>query len=501
MDTPKTINDSRLISHLKVLKAQEMNRFGKFVISPFFNKKKEVITLFKYLKKAHPDFIKDIYRPQLYNHLYPKDTCAKNQPLDKKRHDELRRVMSRLTVLTQLFLLYEARNENEVRSKQQLAGILQKRGLANHAQIFIKKAKDIQTKRPEGEPEHLHDEYLLAETEHIYILSNGRLKDVDLQPAITKFHHHALVGQLRLYAAGLSAENTMPKQYNYPMMKATLDYLAVHDYTHVPIIDVYYRFCMLFKNENIATHYERICEILEEEKDYFPISELRHLYDLLLNFCNLQINKGHLDYNRQKLDIYRRTLPDKIWYNGKHLSRDDFILAVRAALGIKNIAGAKEIIDTYSKDLHPEQKEAITLLADVFLYIAKRKYEEAENALIDMRSPPPGFYYGLYYRWLATQIYYELSMIKGNKYLEMFDNEVTNMDAYLRNSRMSKRNKKLYTQYLHIIRRIRNMRFDRANAPSIRHLENIKSDIEDPEKPLVSREWLLEKIEEVIAYW
>jgi len=45
------------------------------------------------------------------------------------------------------------------------------------------------------------------------------------------------------------------------------------------------------------------------------------------------------------------------------------------------------------------------------------------------------------------------------------------------------------------------MRFDRENAPSVKRLENIKSDIENSDKPLVSREWLFEKIEAVIAYW
>jgi len=511
MDTPKTINDSRLIDYLKTLTASEMNRFRKFVASPFFNNKKEAIALFKYLKKVHPIFEKDIYRRQIYNHLYPQDACAKSQPLDNKRYAELRRVMSRLTGLVQDFLLYESRNQNEVRSKQQLADILRNRGLTTHTQILIKKAKDTQTKLPQGSPMHLHDKYLIAKTELNHILSVGRLKDVNLQPTITNFHHHALAGQLRLYAAGLSAQKTMPKKYEYPMMKSILEHLAVNDYTHIPIIDVYYRFCMLFKGENNMMHYERICKVLEEKKDYFPLSELRHLYDLLLNFCNLKINKG-LNYNHQKFDIYRRTFPDKIWNNGEYLSRDDFILAVRAALGIKDITGAKEIIDVYSKDLHPKQRKGITLLAYVFVYLGEKKYIEAENAMVTMRNAPPGFYYGLYDRLLATQIYYELITIKSSEYLKMFDNKVNNMDAYLRNARMSKRNKELYTNYLHVVRRIRNMRFikidagvrhlgniDRVNAPSPRRLENIKSDIKNPDKPLVSREWLLEKIEEVIA--
>jgi len=195
MDTPKTINNSRLIAYLEVLTTPEINRFGKFVASPFFNDKKEVITLFKYLKRTHPDFEKDIYRPQLYNQLYPKDARTKNQPLDEKRYAELRRVMSRLTGLVREFLLYEVRNQNEVRSKQQLAEILRTRGLVKYIPGLIKTAQNIQAKRPEGDPMHLHDKYLLAETKHSYILSIDSLKDVDLQPAIN-FCVYTLLGLL-----------------------------------------------------------------------------------------------------------------------------------------------------------------------------------------------------------------------------------------------------------------------------------------------------------------
>lgn len=500
-ERPKTINGSKLIAFLGILTVPEMNRLDKFVVSPFFNDKKEVITLFKYLKRLHPTFEKDIYRRQIYNHLYPQNTCAKNQPLDGRRDDELRSMMFQLTKLVKQFLLYEARNKNEVRSEQQFAEILRTRGLIKYIPSIIKKAKNIQAKRPEGDAMYLHDKYLIAEVEHNYIRSAGRQKDRDYQPIITGFHYHALAGRLRVYAAALSAEKTLHKSYDYPMLSYLLDYLAKRDYAHVPIIDIYYRFCMLFRDKDVTTHYKRACEILENNKEYFPPSELQYLYDLLFSFCNLQINKGYLDYNQQKFDIYQRTLPDNIWNEGKYLLRDHFILAVRSALGIGNIVGAREIIDIYGKELHPEQKKGIILLADVFLYLAERKYEEAENTLIEMRSPPPGFYYGLYYRWIATQIYYELSIIKDRKYLKMFENEANNMGAYLRNARMSKRNKELYTNYLRIIVRIFNMRFKKVNVPPIKRLENIKTDIKNPDKPLVSRKWLFEKIEEVIAYW
>jgi len=180
MEKRKMINDSKLIDLLKVLTNREMRSFSEFVTSPFFNKKEKVIRLFEYLKKCHPDF-KPIYRPPLYQHLFSENSRTDNEPLDSKEYKRLRDVMSDLVKLIQKYLLYESREENEVRQKYQLARLFLSRGLQKHMPDLLKTAKEKHALRPEGDPLHLHDMYMLSEVELSHALTLDWGKPIGMQ--------------------------------------------------------------------------------------------------------------------------------------------------------------------------------------------------------------------------------------------------------------------------------------------------------------------------------
>lgn len=496
----QTINNSTLIALLKTLSPKEINRLTDFVHSPYFNKKERVSALLDTLKKQYPEF-EHPYKGILYLHIFQGDTSKQLIDLDKKQDKQLRDVMSDLVGLIQNFLLYEEKKKNKVREKRQLAEIFMKRNLMPYVPKVIKAAQASQAQRPEGEPTNMHDKYLLSETQLRYNLMTNREKEVGMQTAIDNFHHHALAGQLRLYAAAMSREQVVKSEHNYPIVDELIEHFSKHDYTNVPIVDAYYHIFMMFRGEEASRHYTNVREILRDKNDYFPPSELRHLYGLLLNFCNIQVNKGELNYHAEKYMIYNYTFVGKLWYSGKYIWYDHFILAVRAALAVGNTEGAETMIDQYSEDIHPKHRKAITSLARAFWLIAQKKFAEAEDVLIRIGDIPKGFYYSIYYRQLLTQIYYELSISKGKHYIDLLKREIDKLDAYLKSDKMSKRNKDLYTNYLKILKRIYNMRFDRVNAPSAKVLGKIKTDIENHEYLLVAREWLFKKIEEVIAYW
>ena len=411
MKKRKTINDSKLIDLLKALSNKEMRSLSELVTSPFFNKKEKVIRLFECLKKCHPDF-KPIYRSSLYQHLFPENSRTDNEPLNDKEYKQLRDTMSDLVKLVQEYLLYKDRQKNEVRQKYELARVFLSRGLQKHVPDLLKTAKEKHALRPEGDPLHLYDMSVLSEMELFYGLTQDWGKSIGMQAALDYFHHHALAGQLRLYAAAISREHTIPFTYNYLMERELLEHFSAQDYTHIPIINAYYRIFMLLRGKDLQTHYRPLLDILTKQSDHFSYGELQNLYALLFNFCNLQTNLGFSEYHVQKFEIYEHTLPEGLWHYGKYISRDHFILATRAGLASNNIEGAIWVIEQYSDELQPQHKKSIRCLARVFLLLTQKKYTEAHDALIKMGDPPEGFYYGIYFRLLKIQVYYELSVIQ-----------------------------------------------------------------------------------------
>ena len=498
MEKRKTINDSRLIDLLKALTGREMRSLSEFVASPFFNKKEKVTRLFEYVKKRYPGF-RAIYRTDLYQYVFQKKT--NKQALDNTQYANLRYAMSDLVKLVQEYLLHEELKKNEVRQKHQLATVFLERGLQKHVPDLLKTAKEKHALRPQGDPLHLYDMSQLAEAELFHSLTLDWGKPIGMQAALDHFHHHALAGQLRLYAAALSREHTMPFTYNYLMEKELLEHFSENDYTHVPIVDAYYRMFMLFKGEDIATHYARLLEMLTTESDLFSEDEQQNLYPLLFNFCNLQINLGLVEYHVQKFELYEYTLPKGLWHYGKYISRDHFILAIRTALETGNIQGANAVIEQYGDELQPQHKKPILHLSRVYVLFAQKKYVEAQDALIKMGNPPEGFYYGIYFRLIKIKVYYELSISQKEGYINLLESEIENLRGYLKRAPMSKRNKASYKRFLRIITRIYSKRFERVKAPSAKILQSIKDDINNPDELLVERLWLLEKIEEVEVFW
>ena len=53
------MHNNKLIQLLKGFSARELNKFMKYVQSPFFNKHKDVLILYNYLKESAPDFESD----------------------------------------------------------------------------------------------------------------------------------------------------------------------------------------------------------------------------------------------------------------------------------------------------------------------------------------------------------------------------------------------------------------------------------------------------------
>ena len=501
MKEQETINESKLIHLLKVLTNKEMRSLSEFVLSPFFNKKEKIIQLFGYLKKYHPGF-KPIYRTTLYEYLFPENSRINDEPLNNKEWKQLRDEMSELVKLVQDFLLYEQQKKNEVHQKYQLARLFLSRGLQKHVPSLLKTAKEKHALRPEGDPQHLYDMSLIAEVELFYGLTQDWGKPIGMQAAIDYFHYHALAGQLRLYAAAKSREHTMPFEYNYLMEKELLEHFSTQDYTHVPIVNAYYRIFMLFRGEDLETHYTPLIQMLTTQSGCFSYNELQNLYALLFNFCNLQINRGFFEYNIQKFEIYEHTLPEELWHYGKYISRDHFILAIRAGLGSNNIETTTSIIEQYGDELPPEHKKSIRQLARIFLLFAQKKYTASHDMLIKMGNPPEGFYYGLYYRILKMQIYYNLIVSDKGEYSGLLKYEIDNLRGYLKRAPMSKRNKASYKRFLNIITRIYDKQHsNRVKIPSAKVLQSIRDAIEDPNELLVERQWLLEKITEIEDYW
>lgn len=500
MENVKTINESKLVTLLKTLTKKEIKHFVQFVDSPFHNKKAEVVQLLEVLTEGHPLFKNALSKPTLYNRIFGQDQISANQPLDKERDRELRHLMNDLTELVQNFLLYEDMKNSEVRSKHRLSHIFMNRGLNRYVPALLKSARPHHNREYEGQMVYLYNDFLLSEVTFNHLLiKDNRAKDIELQPLLNRFHEHYIGGQLRYFCAAINRANILPVQYKYPFLDELIQHLSEHDYSHVPLIAVYYRILMLFQDADNDLHFDRLKIILVQQKEKFPISELRYIYAFIVNYCNKQVNKGIQKYEAEKLQIYKDNLEKGLWHIGKHINPHQFILIVKEALAAEEVGWTENFIEHYQEELPSIWKKSISNLSWAYLYFSKKEFETAHDYLRKIVSSKD-FFYEIYYRRLLLQIYYEYcNKPKGEEYKNTLDGALEALRFYLRPSRsprMAEQNREICSNFLKLLRRICRLRFS-LKTPSAKRLETLKADILSTEL-LIDRKWLLEKVEELM---
>ncbi|HRB01038.1 MAG TPA: hypothetical protein PK294_11430 [Ignavibacteria bacterium] len=115
------MENSQLIESLRTLDKNEIKEFGKFIRSPYFNNRSEVIRFFNYIKKFFPEFKSNELKEEIiFKNVYP----------DKKYSSVMTRKLISLTLNLLLdFLTIEDFKENKNDYNVKMLDMLRKRKL------------------------------------------------------------------------------------------------------------------------------------------------------------------------------------------------------------------------------------------------------------------------------------------------------------------------------------------------------------------------------------
>lgn len=114
------MTDTKAVKILSKFSDSELRRFVKFCNSPYFNSNKDVVKLFTYLKKFHPDFTS--------NNLKIESVFGKLYPGEKFNEGKIRNIISDLGALLEDFLATEFYRNDKFRMEFGLVKNLISRG-------------------------------------------------------------------------------------------------------------------------------------------------------------------------------------------------------------------------------------------------------------------------------------------------------------------------------------------------------------------------------------
>lgn len=459
---------------LKNLTAEELERFGKFINSPFFNTRPKIISLFNCLKE-HAD--KELLaKKAIFPVVYP----------DEPYNDvKMRRLLSHFAELYEKFLGYlGAEKWDEDLYKMRALEVMKEKGMTeNYKEAYRQTSKYMKGKFSKDDAYYKNFagiELLNFSTGSAESLQNA-LDYTDLNFVFSKLHcfrdvmiYQALNVQkysfkLQLYdeVIGYVQENLKTIKKNHPNLY--IIYLAV----------------MSMQNKDDEAHINELTSYIKKHGDKFDKSRLNYYYTYVTTYYWMRINEGNTEYRKNVLDIYKYLDLKDLLKVERYISHDVVNSVVIAAISNYEYGWLENFIEKYKNDIEPEFAGDVYHLSLAKLYFNKEDYPKALEHLNNVDYKDPKYYVNA--KIVLSKTLYEQGDLEGIKYV------IDNFKHY------AYRNRKLLPQQAEYVktfiaylsRLIQIKKRGKANT------ERLKKSLEKEKLFVPQKSWFYEKLAEL----
>ena len=485
------MEDSNLFHILKTLSSDEMKDFGRFVDSPFHNRRREVTDFFDLVKKYHPDFInRNLTDEKLFGKLYP-----------GKKYDDrvVRRISSFLMKVLENYLAYSRFKNDKYKFNKTL---LEEIGSRNLPGIYERKLKslmkDFSEFVPPSEEYFLKRYYIIEDKINNYLYKKrdiGLIKDLEDHSLNLVEFLLVLMFQnkynLYLYEVEFQADysssvfNSLFEQID-PVKLINL--LKEKDSENYPYVAIYYYELMSILNPEDESNISNFKKLLNEHIESFDWLEKRNFYYILVSACTLMLEKGAMKYKSELLDAYEKMLDHGIYsdYEGGHFSAKLFRNIVAAASLAEEYDWLERFIDKYSCELSESERNNIFNLSMALLNFARGEYGKTLESIMNVNIELVQFKIDV--RYLTVKTFYELN------YYEQLLSSIDAFRHFLYSDKfISERVADVYTNFCNLAGRLAKMKYD----DNTDNLPIIIKEIEQLENKATS-EWLMKKAKELV---
>jgi len=452
---------------IKQFSTQEWRDFRRFLMSPYFNTRKDLLLLFEYLMENRSLPIPPS-RELVFAEVFP-----------EKKFDrtEMRLMLSYFFRLLEQFLRIENNEKNTSAQKSTLLSIYNNRNLPRQLRKTLNQSQKLHKNSNQQHPEYYLEAYYLEREEYDILSSAGRTQELNLQQVEDNLDSAFISFKLRQACLTRAHETVFNTKYEVRLLKELLEIAQNEAFKNVPAIVVYsYCYRALYDaptEENFRLLREKLIEVTPS----FPQTEIQTLYLLAINYCIKQINKAKLVYLKEALDLYKSGLENDLLLNNGFLSRHAFNNIVGIALRLDDFEWTEAFVNHYKNVLPEPYRAAAFHLNSGRLDYARKKYDDA---LIHLRkSDYRDILDNMVAKILLMKIYYETDEF------DLLQSHLKTVEMYIR------RNKKIsyhYENWRNILRYTQKIvevnRFDKQAV--IKLTKAIKK-----EAILTEKEWLL----------
>jgi len=469
------MKNSKLLALLKTFSAEDWRWFSKFIKSPYFNAREELVPFFDYLRKLAPDFKeKAIEKERVFEKLYP------NKKMDEKL---LGHLMNYLLKLAEQFLAQRKLEEQKPLFNYHLLKDLVDRQLNKHYNHYQQKSAKLVTDWKTIDKDYLLYHYKLADINNDHFMSlNLRKYDANLQEATDYLDQFYFLNKLKYSCGMLSRGGIFDGTYHSHFIDEVVAFLETTKLPLEPLVQIYFQIYKALKTGDGHT-FDVLRQHLSDFQKQVPNAEKGLIYSYAINFCvdKMRKNIKATYYTEQCLELYLEGIEDEFMLaRGGYLSPWHFKNVVKLAVNLKRYDFTEDFIQKHYSKLEPEFQEDALHFNMADLHYRRENYQEAQQHLLQVQYSD--IFYGLGARALLLKIYYETEEDEALVSL------LASFSIYLRrNKKISAVHKETYLNYTSLLTQINKATKDK--------IPKIKDKINNTTR-LINRNWLLQLCED-----
>lgn len=456
--------NSQLARIIRSLSASEQRELRKFITSPYFNQRTDVVALYDWIA----------------SHQLSEAACSKVQAIaDLGWPDDMLRL--RMTYLMRLIEQYLIQKESEMDDlSRQLLLITRLRKRRMDA-AFVRQQKYIeqQLSQHSTKDHHFYEaQYRLQWECHEQMIAQPAHVD-HLLAASEALDTTYWIQKLKLICLVVAQQSVYTTAGNVQYEQETIAF-ATQYAPKEHSISIYIHCYLMMRHPEEGAHFAAFKQLLLETATHFSKEDNRSLLTWAVNYCVRRINFGQKHFYKEATDLYKYGLEHGLLLENNEISGYAYSNIIAAGLQADDTAWAYHVIQTYKNNLPRALRESMYSFNMARYAYANEDYNGVLELLQQVR-----------HRDILVDLAAKTMLIKTWFALDEYDTLQSHLDA-MRNFIHRKKILGYHrTNYLNIIKytdRLLNL-----NRTDKKAVEQLRAMIVQ-EEHLTEREWLLEQL-------
>lgn len=470
------ISGTKIYTVLDRFDAYTLNRFRKFILSPYFNQNERLVSFF------------DTIDPQLRNNnginLTKGDIWEATY---SERYDDtkFRKLCTDLLKLVEAFLAQEVYDSNPLHQANYLLQAVNQKKLEPLYNSTIRTAKRLseqQFLKPSAfyyyQYEFEKNYYEITEFE----VQRSEISNIEL--IITNLDKFYIAEKLRYYCNILSRRSIISHEYNILFIEHIIEHIESIDFEDIVPINFYYHIYCMLTREDAHPHYDQLKVLIFKHIQKIPENEKEEIIVAALNYCARQINQGNHEFLRERFKLYQDFVSNNLLLLNGVMTPWNFRNVIVTGLRLGEYDWVDQFIDNYKIHLEEKYRDNAVSFNKANLHFYKGEYYKVIEMLQTVEYEDIS--YNLNAKSMLIATYYELDEFEAlQSLLETFR-------LYLQRNKKIAQDKK--DHYLQLILFTKHL--TRLDPRDTKQIQSLKKKIQNA-KAVVNKNWLLEKIGEL----